>query len=62
MLDNYPNDILSVKELCDILQIGRNSAYDLLQSNTIHSRRLNRKYIIPKDSVIKYIKDIVKND
>lgn len=32
MLEQY-DDVISVKELCDILKIGRNRAYELLQTN-----------------------------
>ncbi len=61
MLENYPNDVLSVSEICDILRIGRNSAYKLLQTGAICSRKLNKKYIIPKNSVIRYIEGADKN-
>ncbi len=54
MLNKY-NDVISVEELCDILHIGKNSAYKLLQSNIIYHKRIGRKYIIPKQSVIKYL-------
>ena len=62
MLENYPNDVLSVSELCAILRVGRNSAYNLLQTGAIHSRKLKRKYIIPKISVIQYMEEAEKND
>ena len=57
MLENYQNDVLNIDELCTILRIGRNSAYKLLQNQTIPNRKLQRKYIIPKDSVIRFMEE-----
>ncbi len=55
MLDEY-KDVINVNELCEILRIGRNSAYRLLQSGEIRSRRLRAKYLIPKIVIIDYLK------
>lgn len=55
MLDEY-KDVINVNELCEILRIGRNSAYRLLQSGEIRSRRLGAKYLIPKIVIIDYLK------
>ena len=54
MLEKY-NDTLKVKELCEVLNIGENKAYELLKTKTIYSIRCGRKYIIPKISVINYL-------
>ena len=54
MLKNY-KDILTVKELCEILGIGKNTAYRLLKSGEIKSIRIGKVYKIPKESLIKYI-------
>ena len=56
MLNRYP-DVLTVDDICKILRIGRNSAYKLLQSGIIPSRRLRGKYIIPKTGVIVFLKN-----
>lgn len=61
MLENYKNDVLNIDELCSILRIGRNSAYKLLQNQTIPNKKIQRKYIIPKQGVINYIQGIVAN-
>ena len=55
MLRRY-KDILSVKELCEILHIGKNTAYRLLQSGEIPSVRIGKVYKIPKQAVEKYLK------
>lgn len=57
VLNKY-NDVLSVDDLCKILGIGRNTAYKILQDNTIPNRRIGRKYIIPKHGVISYLKNM----
>ena len=54
MLTQY-DDVLTVSDLQEALQIGRNAAYALLQSGEIGSFRVGRKYRIPKASVIEYL-------
>lgn len=55
MFDTYP-DILSVEQLCEVLNIGKNTAYKLLQNKDIKSVRIGKIYKIPKKYVKKYIK------
>lgn len=47
--------ILRVKDLQKILSISHNTAYALVRSGAIHSIRIGRNYIIPKDAVMKYL-------
>ena len=54
MFNSYP-DILSVKQLCEILDIGKNTAYRLLQSGEIKSIKIGKVYKIPKKEVRRYI-------
>lgn len=54
MFNNYP-DILTVEQLCEILDIGKNTAYKLLNSGAIKSIRIGKVHKIPKISVIKFI-------
>ena len=54
MLENYP-DILNLKSLCEVLNIGRNAGLKLLQSKQIKSFRIGLTYKIPKQSIIDYI-------
>lgn len=56
MFINYP-DVVSVKELMEMLHIGRNKAYELLQSNAIHHVKVGCRYIIPKINVIAFLKE-----
>lgn len=54
LFNNCP-DVLSVKDLCQVLHIGRVGAYKLLGSGTIHSFKIGNIYKIPKDSLIAYM-------
>lgn len=55
MLNNY-RDILTVDELCEVLRIGKNTAYQLLKIGKIKSIKVGNIYKIPKYAVIDYIK------
>ena len=54
MFNSYP-DVLSVKQLCEILNIGKNTAYKLLQSGEIKNIKIGKVYKIPKKEVRRYI-------
>lgn len=54
MFDQY-NDLVSVEDLCDMLSIGKNSAYSLLASGEIKCFRYRRVWKIPRDAVTEYI-------
>lgn len=55
MLLHEYSDILTVEELCEVLNIGANAAYDLLNKKEIPAFRIGRRWKIPKESVIHYI-------
>lgn len=53
-----PNDlpvVLSVPQLAEVLQIGRNSAYDLVKSGQIRSIRIGRTIRIPQAALLEYL-------
>ena len=56
MFSEY-SDVVSVNELSSMLHIGKNKAYELLNTNTIQSIRIGKKYIIPKFRVIEFLKN-----
>ena len=58
MFDLYP-DILTVEQLCEIFQIGKNTAYELLNSGQLKAIKLGNVWKIPKQNLIDFI--IVKN-
>ena len=61
MFTEYP-DIISVENLCEMLNIGKSSAYGLLRSNAIRHVRVGTKYIIPKNAVIGFVNPVCYND
>lgn len=56
----YP-DIVRIDEIQCMLQIGRNSVYDLLKQNLIKSIKIGKKYIVPKQAVIDFVKTACNN-
>ena len=55
MLEQY-DDVISIGELQQILGIGRNMAYTLLQTGQISAFRVGqKKWRISKASVLRYI-------
>ncbi len=56
MFSEY-SDVVSVNDLTSMLHIGRNKAYELLNTNTIQSIRIGKKHIIPKFRVIEFLKN-----
>jgi len=56
-MDNDLTDLITVEELCELLMIGRNAAYQVLASGKIKCFRINRIWKIPRISVNEYIKE-----
>lgn len=48
-------DLVTVEELAEMLCIGKNAAYKLLASGHLNCFRLNRRWKIPKQSVVEYV-------
>ncbi len=55
MLDAY-DELLTVDELCEVLQIGRNTAYRLLNSGFVPAFRIGRRWKIPKSNLQEVLK------
>ena len=51
----YNEDVLTVKEMMDMLAIGKNTAYRLLREGTIKSFRIGTSYKVLRESVENYI-------
>ena len=56
MINEY-SDILTVEDVMEILNIGKNSAYNLFRSGCIKCFRLNGRWKIPKQSLIEFIEE-----
>jgi len=61
MFENYP-DILTPRQLAEALGIGRNAAYDLLRNGDIQHRRVGNRYLIPRQSVIDFLRPELYNE
>lgn len=53
-LVDYP-DVLNIQQIQEILNIGRNSIYNLLKANKIKSIKVGKKYVVPKQSIINFL-------
>ncbi len=47
--------ILEVSDIADTLKIGRNKAYELINSGQIRSVKIGNQYRIPRDAFIKFL-------
>ena len=56
---NNTKDILTLKELQELLHIGKNTALRLVQSGEIEAFRIGNHWRILKESVAKYIKKTI---
>lgn len=54
MFETY-NDLVTIDEVCDMLQIGKSAAYKLLRSGKIKSFRNGRDWKVPKAAVEEYV-------
>ena len=48
---------LRVEDLMPILDIGRNTAYELVRCGTIRSIRIGKQLRIPRDALVEYLSD-----
>ena len=54
MLNHYP-DIMSVWDVSEVLCIGKNRVYELLEKGAIKGFRIGRVWKIPRDALQDYI-------
>lgn len=54
-MDYELNDIITVEDLMELLNIGKNTAYSLLESGEVKAFRIGRMWKIPRKSVYEYI-------
>lgn len=53
---NNTKDILTLKELQELLHIGKNAALRLVQSSEIEAFRVWKQWRIARENVIRYLK------
>lgn len=47
--------VLTVADICKVLDISRNTAYQMVNSGAIKAIRVSKQIRIPKDSLIEYL-------
>ena len=52
--DTY-NEMISLEDLCEMLTIGKSTAYHLLKTKQIKAFKIGRIWKIPRESVSEYI-------
>lgn len=55
MMYNDPNSLVSVDELCEILSIGHNAAYALLNEQKIKGFKIGRVWKISRMAIEEFI-------
>ena len=53
---NNTKDVLTLKDLQELLHIGKNTALKLVQSGDIEAFRVGNRWRVMRQSVMKYIK------
>lgn len=55
MFQNDYNDMVTIDELCEMLAIGHNTAYRLLNAGEIKAFKIGRIWKIPREAVSEYV-------
>ena len=53
--------VLRVEDLMPILDIGRNTAYELVRSGRIRSVKVGRQIRVPRDAVVEFLQGRMKS-
>ena len=56
MYQNDLSDLITVEELCELLFIGKNAAYRLLNTGEVKAFRIGRSWKIPREAVYEYVR------
>lgn len=55
MFDELKDDLVTLEEFQNILQIGRTTAYQLLNSGEVKAFRIGRFWKIPRAAISEYV-------
>lgn len=55
MFQNSYEDMVTIDELCEMLAIGRNTAYSLLKTGAVKAFKIGRIWKIPREAVSEYV-------
>ena len=55
MFQNSYEDMVTIDKLCEMLAIGRNTAYSLLKTGAVKAFKIGRIWKIPREAVSEYV-------
>ena len=55
-------DIVTVADIMNMLNLGKSSVYDLLRTKQIRHVRVGKKYLVPKQAVIDFVNGLCYNE
>lgn len=55
MYEDFSSEVITVEKLMELLYIGKNTAYKLLNSGEIRAFKIGKVWKIPKEAVNEYI-------
>jgi len=61
MFETY-KDVVTVRELAAMLDVGRNTAYELVRAGIVPSIKIGRQIRIPKTAVIAYVNEYSRKE
>lgn len=50
-------ELITIEEIMELLHIGKNTAYQLLENGEIKAFRIGRKWKVEKNAVYEYIRE-----
>ena len=56
------DDILSIEQFCELLDVGKSTGYSLLRSGTVKGFKIGKKWKIPTKAVEDYILAKIKSE
>ena len=56
MFSNY-DDVLTVSDVAEILYVGRNTVYELLNSEELKGFRIGKTWRVTKESLVSFISE-----
>ena len=54
MYENIP-EVMTLKECCEILRVGKNTMLELLHTNRIEGFKIGSRWKIKKESVVEFL-------
>lgn len=59
-MEKKQTELITLDELCDILKIGKNTAYTLMRTGELEVFKIGRVWKIPKKAVLQYVNSHIK--